>query len=1650
MIINDDKIIKDALSGEDFYLPKNQILNTSIKINSNRNLNINSHIDICNYKLKCFDNLFDEFEIYFSSIFKSINSKEKIFNLIKGTSNKKIKFKSELDDSIETIKYFYKNFSLKEEIFNTHILDKESINFGKISNFFNSKILSENISTYKEIQELSSYQNSYFEVFNKQLMSDENFKKYFLIDIQKIYDKTTESINIENININTYICQNLINVTRSLFTLHSGSLEDINTTEYINISEKDKNLICVTTENKDLDFFKYNNSNSMSFDYDMFYKNDYLTFLNRENYTNLTNYNEDAIERNISNSSSYRENSELNNSINTSRSFNINNSLVSIPEKKMNVSYDTFEIVDNGIRNNSNKTLKIYEEFYVSSASLNNEGVLINAIQTPDSIVPYANSLKQIYKSLYDIYSLDMNEVNIYNNIFLNKWIFSQSNIRGNESFSSDISFKDNNLYNSINFSSIASKYLETYNSRNNLNIESSEIRHIYYEEEKESILKSVNENYLDIEDYESNKEEIFYSTLDSRFKNIESSWYNSFSLDVLSYNLKNNPSMLYYKGRPVYEINYPNFVSSEYSFENLTNNQNNNYDYTVWDKDLVNASIEKGANYFSLKLDSIVKKIKFISLNNSEVETSLFKEISKTISDKETKFKIISYSNDIKSDIVLAKENNKAFNLLFTADESDKKFYSNFSITHKEKLETEYSNYLNLIKINQNNQEEIENNINNIRSLISNYYKGRYFKTSSVLLKNIISDVIKEAKNISSIENYDEIVICQYLYLFYLKSRSLNKNNQDNSYDLISKRFIKKSIEKSRQYTGKKSLKEFKFSTENISNSEFSIDISDDATTKRKNKFNYKNLFLEKYFKSSDSLKKIKETVFGFDNLNSIKNSLSIEKIQNVKINLIAQEAFNSLTESIFYDNELEYFENTADSLETRQSLIEELKGQAYNIVLDKLESSFENSKIEIGFDLTKCVLPFKYIFKNCTLSKENTQVLDETFHDILIENIDPLKYSSNSSLPLIRNTYKEGKISLKCKLKSKNSKTSTSSIVIYDEFEEIFENNSANNTVFTSIIEKINDMLAITDKEFLNREFVEESDIDEYISQNTYLIDLVTEVLEVYSYIYCFYIEYLNQETTLRLLSYNSIDEDSLLKDMKNSDNNLFLFDIDFFKNNIEENKTWCNDLLNEDISKSSIIELERLYNYYSENIQDFIGSDDRIISENKLKFTRQLEKSFRVLTTSDMYQSISFDLLMQNFNFYTNNMKNIVYSDLLKSLNVSNNKFNVESLIDNIFDKNYINALYNRNNFLNNYNALFNEKTNDLQDINSVLGINLFDTEKERETRKAIKLNINSPSKAEINSDLYSYIVNTNDLKNVNYDSLIKIKIEIIDHSRLDRIFLPKVLYFSPILFLDDYSNELNNNKIGLYSVVEDNNKKLEYYTLEELKKLQLFRNIIKQKFSLDNIDIESVSNDEKYDLIIESIYNNHVKSNIFENFIEVFYNIKIDEKQIYNNISIDTYEFFKNDINENTFFDIFSTNKNDFINNSFIFNQQFQNYSIVNKDKKYNKIIMFIKYLDNIISNENDISIMSKIENYFNINFNILTNEFIFILNNKDESLESLDVNTFKINGNDIFNIDKIMYYIEDIDFQGLVSYGAYRFGINENIDNYSISITSEVV
>ena len=1026
MIKSDLEIINRALKSEEFGLPKKQLLNNTIKINSNRNLNIASSEEICNYKLNCYSNMFDNFEIFFNSIFNVSSSKEKIFDDIKLTSRKKINFQNEVDISITEILEFYKKNSFKEEIFKTHILKKQSVNFGKITNFLFNKIFNEeSLNVYSENRLIAQKQETYFEIFNQDLMSFANFKNYLLINADDVYDETNKLSNLNDVNVNTYICQNFINLTRSLFTLYPGTLHGVVTKRTVDIADTSKNLICITSEDSELKFFDYVNTESLIFDYKGFFNNEYVEWQNNrqtfervdgetlntsqqvpvEIENDVQTYNLGGVSYNYV-TGTIEPNNPSNLEIESNVS-NLETNQYIFRQKQLNISPETYGILDRSLNVNNRRYLPVPNEFYKDGAVIDKDDGSLRGRTSNTDDIPYKPIVENIIKTITDVYNSDLGSLLHLNSSFLKKWIFHQT-LHDINGFSSDVVFRTNNLFQSISFDAITNKSINNY-------------RHAPPGFQGERLNSSNILNYTSIlnvsseEEYNENLENLLYTQLRSRYRNIRDNFNYTVSLDYLNMNIERSMSMIYYKRKPIFEV----YKINDYDFNNYNYyddiSQSSNNDYSIFDKDIINTRIR--CNYLSLKTDNIVKKAKMLSFKNLDINLDIFKEIATSISRKSTKNLMISYSNDAESNIVLADAESKLFNLIFTKDEDkEDKFYSNFSITHNEKGLSTFSNYLELNKNNIETNSEVEDNSDLLNSILKNNYRGKFFKTSSSLLKNIVEDVIKEAFVKSELDNYFEIARCQYLYLYYIKNAASGESEK-NSYSTIAKRFIKKSIEQSQQYTGFDDFKEFKYNIEDIDLNSYT---DNTAHIRSQKKIEFQEKFIEELVQTSDSLNKIKNTVFDSTNLNKIKNDCSFEKTQNIKVNLKAQNSFNDLTSGDLYD------ENEAF---TEEELLERLRGKGlFDNLFNKLDESFENSELEVAFELTKCILPFTYLFKDCVLNKTANSAANVTNMNFNVENLHLLHWPFGlSAKPEILRSFSSDKINMTYSLHGNNQINST-----------------------------------------------------------------------------------------------------------------------------------------------------------------------------------------------------------------------------------------------------------------------------------------------------------------------------------------------------------------------------------------------------------------------------------------------------------------------------------------------------------------------------------------------------------------------------------------------------------------------------------------------
>ena len=1737
IIKNDLKVINNALLSEVFQLDTQQIMVNTLKINSNKNLNITSQNNFCSYKLNCFENLFNDFEIYFNNIYSILEDKQNLFNLVKETSFQRRTFQEDIDNVMSFLNNFYRKNDFVKELFDLVIGEKSNTNFGMISNYIHNKILQEDHSrkNHLPLSFFNSDQEIYHDLFNQELLSVDNLKKYLMINFEDFLDENTDEYN-NNFDLSSYLCQNFINISRSMFTLHSGTFDDFSNEYYLNPVDQKVNMICPTSESKYLNFNDYV-SNNKFFDYENFYKNE------------IKNYylaNENKLERV---NKVLNENSEPTTLL-SSQSSDIHNPLTRFSNRKnLNIKSETLEVFNNKIRESIENYIHSSDKMYSLNSKIENNIYKYSDVRE-ERKVDYFKGLKEFNKSFENIYDLDWYTINEnkYKNLFLNKWIFYQSFIVKNKKYESDIDLTNTSYYDSVSWENIQKRYgtEEDWSSneippdeliaiqeeaerlfpslensqvgqgkyvdrvQTKVNEENKGLREQYIadriaERGPKTLLDKFNEyaNENNIDRYvtfgsynnETKKNELMTKWLNENYYISP----NSIAITNLNFNMHFGGEIcsFYYGKDNIYK-----FLPYE-PMESISDQSKNDFRY---EKDyIIRPKLNKSINYFTLKVDSIVKKTKILALKNSNVNTQLIDEVTKKINQKTTENLVLAYSDsDEDTSISLANPGEKLYDFLFTRDNiDDKKLYSNFSITNKKEGKTKYSNVLEKLKngLTESNID-IKNFRKDFKNLLKNYYKGRYFKTSSLLFKDIILDVIKEAKNINSIDNYEDFSLCQYLYFNIF----LDKSNKE-ACKTVTRRFLKKALEKSNNFiygSIDSEIKEFKYDNENISlekdysieieSQDFDYNINNSVATKiKENQRKYNDTLAN----TSKSLKIINNSVFSSENLNKISKKHGYEKINSISIRQSANEIFKSLVKEITHssydrktwekyksdfnrsreegmnDNMFMQWENESDYNEEGklQLFLDDIEGEVWRDYFYQLDKALESADINVSFELTKCFLPFLYFQDRCIISKNQPTARHITGFLIESVNSESILYQIPSNiLPGDRNitvtpNLKENQHKIRKKLSIKaNSKSNNNNFIeLHDNFDEIidFDSSSENFNVFNSITKKLLDLIKTADSDFDNKEFKSEIDIDNYINDNPEIMEISLDIIEVYSNIYCYYIEMINQETSIRVLSNN--------KNYSSNDNNSYFYNI-LRSYNIKDLERINNissrsnlSFMNEEITRYAIKNLENITSSYDENVSLFIGNQNITINENKDKFSSEIEKTLRYLTTSDTYQSISFDLLMHSLNFFLKTTDKILFNELSQNIRINSIDYNPEKLLFNFNDSNYMNIFYNRKEYLNYYNTLFENKSDIfVKTPDDLLNFNIFDIENIKETKNIINLNNDFRNFKVTTGDLYSVCLNMNDLETISKNSFIKLKIEIVDHSRLDRVFIPKIFYFSPLIFDYSFTEKENINsvreKVGYYLTNNRSNERLAFYNLEDLKNNKLFMKKVVEKFNISNVDISYLTNEIIYDLITEDIYENHKNSFRVENVIESLYNIKLSEIQLHDTISIDTYNLVKNKISNNEFFDIFETNKDFFFDESFTLNNLENNYTISSKHDKHKKIVAFIKRLNNLISTSNDGKILNMIDNYVNLNFNININDFLFIINNKDTTLEDKDNNTQKIENTDDLNshisdIDIIKYNIEKIDVENLKQNGLYKFkreAATQNIDSYSITVSTEVI
>jgi hypothetical protein len=733
----------------------------------------------------------------------------------------------------------------------------------------------------------------------------------------------------------------------------------------------------------------------------------------------------------------------------------------------------------------------------------------------------------------------------------------------------------------------------------------------------------------------------------------------------------------------------------------------------------LLNPDTDIDITEFSLKIDEFVKKQKRNNLSNKEIKADILIEIIQNLkSNKNTKYALSYAAENIESLSVINKDN-MLFKLMFTKDAlEEKKYYSNFSLNSKNYVfDTEFLSILENVGI-----ESKSDDVKNILDIFSNFFEENFFITSSRFLKEIVSDFVKYIQNLN-IDDYNlSEIITTMLYFNYFDKDYLNNSN-DTVKKTFAKRIVKKAIQKDTITTSvikNNSLKEF----------EYNVDFNQEIE-KAESKSELEKI-INKRRNSSAALNILSDAIFSDENFESIKEKSTYSQVY---IN-------NSDKNSLIYAGSITKYNDDGTNSEV---------------------PAFEINDIKLDSVVFTSLLPFVHVVDANKISNKRTEDLHRYKLSVIkdqklvlsdgekyeFENLKIIK-SKDISYNMFVSTKKEAITAIRASNKGSQIPESllkelskTSSIFLQDKFESLVNKDK---DIFSIMIEKIQLMLRMSVKDYLDKSVKKEEDIDKIILENEFILDDVITLIELYGSIFNYVREKINLYSSFnRFESY--FNYSSIFKIRNNlysaeDANTLTIFDAFKFE---QDNINNFKDLLsNRTLSKYAenigsafnsnfnfenniiIYDLKKLSELYSSDpyemiqqnidlsenntsslIENQISSQDITIS-NSVNFGGDLGLTADLSTSSDI---ISYDFESEfNYDVFTQKI-NSVFSILLKSeraelLNHDLTRCfllkikNINNFTENLFNSdlneisNYINI--NRKNFYSKINDVFYQKT------------------------------------------------------------------------------------------------------------------------------------------------------------------------------------------------------------------------------------------------------------------------------------------------------------------------------------------------------------------
>jgi len=1128
-------------------------------------------------------------------------------------------------------------------------------------------------------------------------------------------------------------------------------------------------------------------------------------------------------------------------------------------------------------------------------------------------------------------------------------------------------------------------------------------------------------------------KEGVFFRILNYATPENISANRNRQTSEVFAFqNYLNNTNITYFQNKPI--INTQKSLTDS----KLTLSSANNFE--------IDSQININELEYKISLDCLVKKNKISYLKNNNLNLSIFEEIIENINNSERSNIMLSYCKEDSESISIIDKESSLYNIMFTNNnENDNLVYGHLDLYTDYNIESINFKGIDSFKkdeaeVNQSREESA----NHFHDILSYYYPKNKFFSSSSLYANILESIIKESNEVEN-SNYDIDSLNQALYLNYIAS----ENADIKIKKIIAKRFLKTSILNdtvSDNSLNNIDLDDFKYKIEEFNSEDY-----------KSNSLQEIEKYMNDVLKSSQNLKKIKNTVFNTENINEVRKMSDFINIRNVKIcevksesgiaNVISQLSnvseisdFYSLC-GIVNQNILPNFNYLYNfrSIEPKNDLKLELKRSAKN----KIKSDIEYGEIN---ELTgeREITSERYYF-------------DETDNNFDIVNSKNIKVKIE---PVV----------CKSDLARKFFMTQNPYIVVEDKFKSAC---NKKNMVFHSICKTIQDLLRLKIVDYNSNFFSSEEEIDSFINSNEKITIEIINLISLYKEVYFLYFLRLQRENCIKI--YNYLPDDILHGQPSNSINNPqlpYTGIISSHKNIYSSLKRVAsldveNPIFNKQDAKDLIQDIVKIHNNYKNNKNYYVNLSNEkseivsSIESFSTKDTNKLINIFSSLATSDFLQAFCFDIIKACISFQDNaissNREDIVSSKIFDELKESLGEENTDILENNFYNPFYINNL-SKNIFKNDiYNSAYKEKLNSLairESRSFYENIDIFEdifSIKKQYLEKSknginLKNDIIVKNQSDLlNSNIYTFGLRNEVISKLKIDSLLKFKVSLIDKQNLNRIYLPKIFLFSP-LFLD-LSYIKNSDLISLGIDKNDFVDFLGYFNLNQNLENRL--NIIStqtEKLNEESFIVQTIKNKtglskaeslEVYTHLLECHQVSNYLSNISKNIYELDYtdnNKKINK---------DLVELLINNLGVKSFFKIYDTKKDELISNLML---QIENNEY-NIDKKMieNKEEMIVYFLLSSLEKIGKNSIFKKDEREFYDLYKIAIDpkNFIYIdsMINSGESESSYEVV-------EASELQKNLFDMSGISLEFIKNNTLKKPLLN--IDNFDIIVETELV